>query len=41
MLAAVSGEKGDPPVSLSCVLLWEYAIPFNPTNKRQMRLVGV
>ena len=41
MLAAVSGEKGDPQSLCHACFSGEYAIPFNPTNKRQMRLVGV
>jgi amidophosphoribosyltransferase len=45
MLGAVSGEKGnvDSKEAAFCHACFsgEYAIPFNPTNRKQMRLVGV
>jgi amidophosphoribosyltransferase len=45
MLGAVSGEKGnvDPKEARFCHACFsgDYAIPFNPMNRKQMRLVGV
>jgi amidophosphoribosyltransferase len=42
MLAAVGGATGHPPNSFChACFSGEYAIPFTPTSRRQMRLVGV
>jgi amidophosphoribosyltransferase len=41
MLSAVSGEKGSPESLCHACFSGEYAIPFNPTSRKQMRLVGV
>jgi amidophosphoribosyltransferase len=41
MLRAVSGPDGDPNNFCHACFSGQYAIPFSPTNKRQMRLVGV
>ena len=41
MLRAVSGPEGDPNNFCHACFSGQYAIPFSPTNKRQMRLVGV
>jgi amidophosphoribosyltransferase len=41
MLKAVSGPNGDSRGYCHACFSGEYAIPFTPTSKRQMRLVGV
>ncbi len=41
MLRAVSGPEGEPNNYCHACFSGKYAIPFSPTNKRQMRLVGV
>jgi len=41
MLRAVSGPNGNPAGYCHACFSGEYAIPFTPTSKRQMRLIGV
>jgi len=41
MLRAVSGPNGNPGGYCHACFSGDYAIPFTPTSKRQMRLVGV
>jgi hypothetical protein len=41
MLRAVSGPNGDPNHYCHACFSGDYAIPFTPTSKKQMRLVGV
>jgi amidophosphoribosyltransferase len=41
MLRAVSGPNGDPRAYCHACFSGDYAIPFTPTSKRQMRFVGV
>jgi amidophosphoribosyltransferase len=41
MLAAVSGPTGNPAGYCHACFSGKYEIPFTPSNRRQMRLVGV
>ena len=41
MLRGVAGPSGEPSAYCHACFSGQYAIPFTPSNKRQMRLVGV
>jgi amidophosphoribosyltransferase len=41
MVTAVAGPKGDPSAFCHACFSGKYPIPFTPSNRRQMRLVGV
>ncbi len=41
MLAGVSGPKGNPEAYCHACFSGQYEIPFTPSNRKQMRLVGV
>jgi amidophosphoribosyltransferase len=41
MLRAVSGPNGDPSSYCHACFSGDYAIPFTPSSRKQMRLVGV
>jgi amidophosphoribosyltransferase len=41
MLSAVSGPSGNPRAYCHACFSGQYAIPFTPSNRHQMRLVGV
>jgi amidophosphoribosyltransferase len=41
MVESVAGPKGDPAAFCHACFSGQYPIPFTPSGKRQMRLVGV